>query len=84
MRDVLHTQDVDELVQMRLETSRRAIVGMHENRHAGDSRLVSASYRQRLDIESSSTKKRDDSVEHAGAVFNMSDKRSQYWLVHGD
>jgi hypothetical protein len=72
MRDVLHVNHIDQLVQIGFDAMciHIPIGAIHHNGHAGDVWIFSASHSEGFDIEVAAAEQRCHAIQHAGFVFN--------------
>src|SRR5947209_18347175 len=77
---VFHQQNVDELVKVRFQSARAGLISINHDGHARHTRLLSASHRQRINVESPATKQRCDSRQHSRLIFYVDNKSIQHRL----
>ncbi len=76
--DVVDTQHVDQLVEVRLDVVRPFIVGIDDDRHARDPRCLGAADRERFDVVGAAAEERGHAREHARLVLDEHDE-GDHW-----
>jgi hypothetical protein len=73
-RDVVHEENVDELIDIGDDAARLVLGGVHSDGHARDVRFFGAADGERVNIEGAAAQERDDAREDAGLVFDVNDE----------
>ena len=82
VRDVVDAQHVHQLVEVRLDAARAALVGVDDDRHARDAGLSRCGRRSAIDVEGAAAEQRRDAVQHARLVFDVRKRRQcDAWIV---
>ena len=74
MRDVSDVNDVDQLVEL-ADDLLSVRVGVDDERHAGEARILGMPDREALDVEAALSPFGRDAVEYAGLVLDQRDNR---------
>src|SRR3984957_11783229 len=71
VRNVLHQQHVDQLIEIGLDAACLIVIGVDRDGHARDLRLLGAADGERIDVEGAAAKQRRHTRQHARFIFHV-------------